>query len=234
MSGIEARFRLQLASFALDVSLDLPDKGVSVLFGPSGCGKTTVLRCAAGLSRADEGVMRIGDACWQDSETGRWLPTHRRPLGYVFQEPSLFPHLSVRGNLSFAGRRTSRGRQPDRKLLALLGIEPLMDRMPAALSGGERQRVAIARALSTAPQLLLMDEPLAALDAARKSEILPYLERLHRELSIPVLYVTHALDEVARLADHLVLMADGRVRMAGPVGEVMASLDSPRAVTNQA
>ncbi|MCB1907622.1 MAG: molybdenum ABC transporter ATP-binding protein [Rhodocyclaceae bacterium] len=234
MSGVEARFRLQREGFSLDVALGLPGSGVSVLFGPSGCGKTSVLRCAAGLTRADEGVMRIGEECWQDSGTGRWLPTHRRPLGYVFQEPSLFPHLSVRGNLAFAGKRCGRRDPPDGDLLELLAIDGLLDRMPSALSGGERQRVAIARALGTSPRLLLMDEPLAALDAPRKREILPYLERLHQELSIPVLYVTHALEEVARLADHLVLMEQGRVVMAGPVGEVMASLESPLAATDQA
>ncbi|MCP5235828.1 MAG: molybdenum ABC transporter ATP-binding protein [Zoogloeaceae bacterium] len=234
MSGVEARFRLERPGFSLDVTLELPDTGVSVLFGPSGCGKTTVLRCAAGLTRSDHGLMRIGEDCWQDSETRRWLPTHRRPLGYVFQEASLFPHLSVRGNLAFASRRGGQGDRPDGKLMELLGIDRLMDRMPAALSGGERQRVAIARALCASPRLLLMDEPLAALDADRKREILPYLERLHRRLSIPVLYVTHALDEVAQLADHLVLMDQGRVGMAGPVGEVMASLDSPLAASDQA
>ena len=223
---IAANLRLQRRDFTLDVDLALPGHGVSALVGPSGCGKTTVLRALAGLERA-QGRVALGDAVWQDDATACFVPTHRRPLGYVIQESALFPHLDVRANLRYGQRRSNgeSGRVGLDALIELLGIGALQSRMPATLSGGERQRVAIARALATGPRLLLMDEPLAALDAARKAEILPYLERLHRELALPVVLVTHAMDEVARLADHLVLMRDGRVEAAGALGELTARTD---------
>jgi molybdate transport system ATP-binding protein len=226
--GIEGDLRLKLPSFALDVSLRLPARGVTVLWGPSGCGKTTVLRALAGLTRA-EGRVVLGDQIWQDDALGRWLPTHQRPLGYVFQDAQLFAHLNVRANLLYGHSRrpkqaVSAGLD---EAVALMGIEHLLDRRPQGLSGGERQRVAIARALLTAPQWLLMDEPLSALDAARKAEILPYLERLGREAGVPVLYVTHALDEAARLADHMVLMQAGHVLAAGPLPDMLSRLDLP-------
>ncbi|WP_395701527.1 molybdenum ABC transporter ATP-binding protein [Aquabacterium sp.] len=225
---IEAQLHLARPGFALELSLALPDQGVSVLFGPSGCGKTTVLRALAGLERAAGRVVVAGER-WQDDASGHWLPTHRRPLGYVIQEAALFPHLDVRRNLDYGRRRiaTSAQRIALDQVVELLGLGALMSRRPATLSGGERQRVAIARALATSPQLLLMDEPLAALDAARKAEILPYLERLHRTLALPIVYVTHAMDEVARLADHLVLMDAGRVRAAGPLAELLSRVDLP-------
>ncbi|WP_137895477.1 molybdenum ABC transporter ATP-binding protein [Ramlibacter sp. 2FC] len=231
MNGIQARFEIARPGFTLDLALDLPGRGVSALFGPSGCGKTTCLRAMAGLERARGGWLRVDGEVWQDEARGHFLPTHRRPLGYVFQEASLFPHLSVRGNLAYGMKRVPQAQR--RVSLAqavdLLGLAPLMDRQSGTLSGGERQRVAIARALATSPRLLLLDEPLAALDAPRKAEILPYLERLHGELDMPVLYVSHALDEVARLADHLVLMASGRVVASGPTGELLTRLDLPLA-----
>jgi molybdate transport system ATP-binding protein len=223
---IEARLRLQRPGFLLDVDLALPERGVSALFGPSGCGKTTVLRALAGLERA-AGRVALGGEVWQDDASGRFVPTHRRELGYVIQEAALFPHLDVRRNLEYGQRRVApAARRIDLdQVVALLGIGPLLARRPGTLSGGERQRVAIARALATSPRLLLMDEPLAALDAARKAEILPYLERLHETLAIPVVYVSHAIDEVARLADHLVVMEAGRVTAAGPLAEAMARLE---------
>ncbi len=224
---IEATLRLPRRDFTLDVALRLPDQGVSALFGPSGCGKTTVLRALAGLERA-QGRVALGDAVWQDDAGGRFLPTHQRPLGYVLQEAALFPHLSVAQNLDYGRRRSAdSGRIALDQIVALLGIAHLMARAPATLSGGECQRVAIARALATGPRLLLMDEPLAALDAERKAELLPYLERLHRELQLPVVYVTHSMDEVARLADHLVMLQAGRVQAAGPLAELMARADLP-------
>ncbi len=224
---IEATLQLARRSFRLDVTLRLPGQGVSALFGPSGCGKTTVLRALAGLERAGGRITVDGDA-WQDDSRGLFLPTHRRPLGYVIQEAALFPHLSVQRNLDYGRRRSAdAGRVALDQAIELLGIGPLLPRDPGTLSGGERQRVAIARALATGPRLLLMDEPLAALDAARKAELLPYLERLHRELRLPVVYVTHAMEEVARLADHLVMLQDGRVQAAGPVAELMARPDLP-------
>ncbi len=223
---LTARFKLSRPEFGLDVDLVLPGQGVTALFGHSGSGKTTLLRCIAGLERA-EGVLQLGDAVWQDERT--FVPVHKRPLAYVFQEASLFDHLSVRQNLQYGQKRVA---QQERKVsleqaIELLGIGHLLERMPARLSGGEKQRVSIARALAVSPQLLLMDEPLSALDFARKQEILPYLERLHDELDIPLIYVSHAPDEVARLADHLVAMEDGRVTAQGPIQDVLAQLDSP-------
>ena len=226
MSGrIEARFCLDRGDFALDVDLALPGHGVSALFGHSGSGKTTCLRAMAGLLRAPDGFFALNGEVWQDEACGLFLPTHRRPLGMVFQDAGLFPHLSVRGNMKFGQRRAAAGAVALGDIAELLGIAHLLDRRPAQLSGGERQRVAIARALLTAPRVLLMDEPLAALDLKRKLEILPYLENLHRELDIPVIYVSHSPDEVARLADHLVLLDAGRVVASGPLNSVLSRTD---------
>jgi molybdate transport system ATP-binding protein len=227
--SIKARFKLDHPGFSLDVDLNLPETGVTALFGPSGSGKTTLLRAIAGLERA-AGRLAVNGELWQDD--ANFLPTHRRPIGYVFQEASLFRHLSVRGNLEYGQRRArtpvTRPASADfSSIINLLGIDALLDRKPEFLSGGERQRVAIARALLTQPRLLLMDEPLAALDLARKQEILPYLERLCRELEIPILYVSHAPDEVARLADYLVVLDAGRAVAAGPLTETLARLDLP-------
>ncbi len=235
MSGIQARFKLDWPGFGLDVDLDLPARGVTALFGHSGSGKTTLLRCIAGLERAPLGRLTVNGAVWQDDEnntgqrsSGHWLPTHQRPLGYVFQEASLFPHLTVLGNLRYGLKRTPGAQPADLDAaIELLGIRPLLERKPDRLSGGERQRVSMARALALRPRLLLMDEPLAALDHQRKQEILPYLERLHRALDIPVLYVSHAPDEVARLADHIVVMEAGRAVAVGPLTDTLARLDLP-------
>lgn len=226
-TAIRARFRLDYPGFELDVDLDLPGRGVTALFGPSGSGKTTLLRCIAGLERASGAHLRVNGQVWQDGQ--RFLPTHRRPLGYVFQEARLFPHLDVRRNLEFGMRRVPAREQRVslEQAIELLGIGHLLARRPERLSGGERQRVGIARALAVSPRLLLMDEPLAALDLARKQEILPYLERLHDELEIPVFYVSHAPDEVARLADHLVLLDQGRAVAQGPLETTLARLDLP-------
>ena len=227
---IEAALRLPREGFTLDVALSLPARGVSALCGPSGCGKTTLLRALAGLERAAGRVVLDGRV-WQDDATGRFVPTHRRPLGYVIQEAALFPHLDVQRNIDYGWRRIGKGQRriAPQQVVELLGIGHLLQRRADTLSGGERQRVAIARALATSPDLLLMDEPLAALDAARKAEVLPYLERLHAELVLPIVYVSHALDEVARLAHHLVLMEQGRVLAAGPLADMLARLDLPTA-----
>jgi len=234
--SITARFALAYGDFGFNVDLRLPGSGISVLFGPSGSGKTTLLRCIAGLERPAQGYLSINGKVWQDSETGLFLPTHRRALGYVFQQANLFPHLNVYRNVCFGLKRI--GKQPaDAGLdptIELLGIGHLLDRMPARLSGGERQRVAIARALVLQPDILLMDEPLAALDFQRKQEILPYLTRLHQELDIPVLYVTHARQEVAKLADHLVVLHEGRVQAEGALTETLSRLDLPQAEDQQA
>ena len=228
-SEIRAKFRVDRNSFVLDVDLSLPGKGVSALFGHSGSGKTTCLRAMAGLERATQGYFAIGDEVWQDESRGHFVPTYQRALGVVFQEASLFPHLSVRANMEFGQKRASTAAKrfslPD--IAEMLGIAGLLDRNPEQLSGGERQRVAIARALLAEPKILLMDEPLAALDLKRKLEILPYLERLHGELSIPIIYISHAPDEVARLADHLVLLDAGKVVASGPLNSVLSRIDLP-------
>ncbi|UUA71692.1 molybdenum ABC transporter ATP-binding protein [Cellvibrio sp. QJXJ] len=223
---IQARFQLAWPGFALDVDLELPGRGVTALFGVSGSGKTTLLRCIAGLERAPQGRLVVDGDIWQSDQ--QWLPTHKRPLGYVFQEASLFAHLSVQDNLRYGMRRSSGAAHTGLdQAIELLGIGHLLTRNPDLLSGGERQRVAIARALAVSPRLLLMDEPLAALDLQRKREIFPYLERLHRELDMPVLYVTHSPEELTRLADHLVVMENGRAIASGNLGETLSRLDLP-------
>jgi molybdate transport system ATP-binding protein len=226
MGEIHARFRLDRPGFTLDVNLILPGRGVTALFGHSGSGKTTLLRCMAGLEHARSGFLSVNGEVWQDQT--RWRPTHQRSLGYVFQDVGLFPHLSVLENLHYGMKRVATSRQTNlNQAIELLGIAHLLNRRPQRLSGGERQRVGIARALAVNPRILLMDEPLAALDIRRKQEILPYLERLHRELDLPLLYVSHSPDEVARLADHLVAMESGRVLVNGPLIETLARLDLP-------
>ena len=229
------QLKLQRADFALDVDLELPGQGITVLFGVSGSGKTSLLRCVAGLERTPGALVSIAGETWQDDAAGVYLPTWQRPLGYVFQEASLFEHLTVRGNLQFGLKRTQGA---DTLALTaaidLLGIGALLERTTKQLSGGERQRVAIARALATQPRLLLLDEPLAALDHARRQDILPWLERLRDELKTPMLYVTHSSDEVARLADTLVVLDAGQVNACGPVAEVLAGLDIPVVLGDEA
>ncbi|TSA01445.1 MAG: molybdenum ABC transporter ATP-binding protein, partial [Methylococcus sp.] len=202
---IKARFDRKLGDFRLQIDLALPSRGVTIIFGASGSGKTTFLRCMAGLTPEARGYLAVGDQVWQDDDRGIYLPCHRRPIGYVFQDAALFPHLTVEKNLLFGLQRVA----PELRWISmdqaikLLGIGQLLKRDPCHLSGGEQQRVALARALLTSPQILLLDEPLAALDLPMKREILPYLERLRLELNIPIIYVTHALDELTRLGDHL-------------------------------
>lgn len=228
---ITLQARLDRGDFALNVALALPGHGITALFGPSGSGKTSCLRVLAGLEHAARGHVAVGEQTWQDTARGLFVATHRRAIGYVFQEASLFDHLTVEGNLRFGFDRTpvAQRRHDWRHGLELLGIGHLLQRWPHELSGGERQRVAIARALATSPQLLLMDEPLAALDAARKAEILPWLEQLHEALDMPVVYVTHSIEELARLADHVVLLDEGRVQAQGHVMALMARTDLPLA-----
>ena len=227
LMSIEARLRIDHGAFILDAELSVPDRGVTAIFGPSGCGKTTLLRAIAGLDRGPDGYLKVGEAIWQDADT--FIPPHRRPLGYVFQEASLFSHLSVKGNLEYGYKRVAPGerRVALDQATELLGVDPLLNRDTDDLSGGERQRVAIARALLTSPDLLLLDEPLTGLDVDSKAEIVPYLERLHEELDIPVLYVSHSPDEVARLADHMVLLQTGRVLAAGEIRQMLTRSDLP-------
>ncbi|TGD75112.1 molybdenum ABC transporter ATP-binding protein [Mangrovimicrobium sediminis] len=228
MNEILARLRLDYPQFNLDVDVSMPGRGVTALFGHSGSGKTSLLRCIAGLERAGRGELRFNGELWQAEKV--FVPPHKRPIGYVFQEASLFSHLSALGNLEYAVKRAPR--QVERPIafdqaVELLGIGGLLERRPHQLSGGERQRVAIARALLIQPRLLLMDEPLAALDLPRKLEILPYLEGLKRELELPIIYVSHAADEVARLADYLVAMEDGRAVATGTLADTLSRLDFP-------
>ncbi|WP_414158027.1 molybdenum ABC transporter ATP-binding protein [Pseudomonas sp. BNK-45] len=234
--SLHIKLHLDYQAFDLDLDLQLPGRGVTALYGHSGSGKTTCLRCIAGLEKAGRGRILINDEVWQDSRQRLFVPPHKRSLGYVFQEASLFAHLSVQANLEFGLRRIPKAqRRVDMaQATELLGIGHLLQRHPQHLSGGERQRIGIARALLTSPRLLLMDEPLAALDSRRKGEILPYLERLHDELDIPVLYVSHSQDEVARLADHIVLLSDGRALASGPIGQTLARLDLPLALGDDA
>lgn len=227
MSGIELKYKHTYPGFELDVDLLIPDRGVTAVFGPSGCGKSTLLRLVAGLESTRTGFLRIGNEIWQDGST--FVPTHKRRLGYVFQSANLFPHLTVRQNLAYAAKRIPRseGSASSTEVIELLGIGTLLDRKPSRLSGGERQRVAIARALAVNPRILLMDEPLASLDHARKQEILPYLQRMQRQLSIPILFVSHSPDEVAQLANHLVVLRDGRSVASGPIQDVLSRGDLP-------
>jgi len=231
MSGIELRLNLARGGLSLDLNLSLPGTGVSAISGPSGAGKTTLLRWLAGLERAASGFIQVGDEVWEDSAARRFVPAHRRAIGYVFQEPGLFPHLNVAQNLAYGWRRLPAAQRTlDRAaLLRTLGIEHLLERRPGGLSGGERQRVGIARALLRAPRLLLMDEPLAALDTERKAHILPYLERLREQLAIPMLYVSHSAEEIARLADHLILLEGGKLLASGPLNALLTRLDLPLA-----
>jgi len=234
--SIRARFRLDHGAFVLDVDLTLPGRGVTVLFGPSGSGKTSLLRCIAGFEHGARGSLSIGEECLQDEARGISVPTHRRNVGMVFQEASLFDHLNVRRNLDYGRSRIPAAQQRIAvdQATGLLGIGHLMERNVATLSGGERQRVAIARALLTSPSVLLMDEPLSALDLRRKQEILPFLERLHQELDIPIVYVTHAIDEVVRLADHIVLLDEGRAVACGPISETLSRMDLPSTFIEEA
>jgi molybdate transport system ATP-binding protein len=230
-ASIVARFRGTLGAFVLDAGFQAPMRGVTALFGPSGCGKTTVLRCVAGLQTLKDGYLSIGGEVWQDG--GAFRPAYARSIGYVFQEASLFPHLSVRRNLLYGHRRAARHGVGEATrfddVVELLGMQDLLDRSSLRLSGGERQRVAIGRALLSQPKLLLMDEPLAGLDRPSKDEILPYLEALHSTLSIPILYVSHDIAEVERLADHLALMQAGRVVACGPLADLQVDPQLPMA-----
>ncbi len=224
---IHAKICLKRAGFSLDVDLRIPSTGVTVFFGPSGCGKTSLLRCIAGLEKSACGRVEFEGEIWEDDKIR--IPAHRRPIGVVFQGAHLFAHLSVRGNLEFGWKRLPKANRRDlTSVIELLGIGHLMDRKPDRLSGGEAQRVGIARALALSPRLLLMDEPLSALDHSRKREVLPYLERLRDEAGIPILYVTHSPDEVARLADHLVILENGGVAAQGAFREIQNRMDLPQ------
>jgi molybdate transport system ATP-binding protein len=224
VSGVEGTFSGALGAFHLEAAFSLEPTGITALSGASGSGKTTLLRCIAGLTRM-RGRMSVDGETWQDERT--FLPTHRRPVGVVFQEASLLAHLSVRGNLRYGARRTSASAEVGfDDAVDLLGLGSLLERSPANLSGGERQRVALGRALLSQPKLILMDEPLSSLDAGAKAEILPYLERLHRALAIPALYVSHDAGEIARLADRVIYMREGRIVPGEPAAPTLEGVDA--------
>lgn len=242
MKMIHLQINIARSAFELKLELHLPAQGMTAIFGPSGSGKTTLLRAVAGLEKNPQGLIQIGENIWQDTKQGIYIPTWQRPLGYVFQESSLLPHLSVAENLNFGLKRVLKSANSaptaaNKALQAsieLLGIGGLLQRMPDELSGGERQRVAIARAIAMQPQLLLMDEPLASLDAARRQEIFPWLARLRDELKVPMLYVTHSAEEVTRLADHLLVLDRGQIKAQGPVNQVLTQVMNPVVVGEDA
>jgi molybdate transport system ATP-binding protein len=230
---ITASFRGRIGQFQLDASFSVPSQGVTALFGPSGCGKTSILRCIAGLQRVAEGSCVVDGDVWQGGQ--RFIPTHRRPIGMVFQEASLFAHLDVRRNLLYgAPSPMPPGAVGLDEVVGLLGLARLLDRSPHHLSGGERQRVAMGRALLSQPRLLLLDEPLSALDHTGKNEVLQALERLHAALSLPIILVSHDRTEVERLADHLVLLEAGRVVASGAISEVQSDIRLPFAGSTEA
>ena len=239
---IHLQINIARSAFQLNLDIQLPGQGITAIFGPSGSGKTTLLRAVAGLEKNPQGLIQIGENIWQDTKQGIYIPTWQRPLGYVFQESSLLPHLSAAENLNFGLKRVLKSANSaptaaNKALQAsieLLGIGGLLQRMPDELSGGERQRVAIARAIAMQPQLLLMDEPLASLDAARRQEIFPWLARLRDELKMPMLYVTHSAEEVTRLADHLVVLDQGHVKAQGSVSAVLTQVVNPVVVGEDA
>jgi len=236
--GIQARFQLGFGQsakthFELDIDIVIPGQGITAIFGESGSGKTSLLRCIAGLEKNACGCLQVNGELWQGASVS--VPTHKRSLGYVFQEASLFEHLSAMGNLRYALKRNNQTANPEllEQVIGVMGIAGILSQLPEALSGGERQRVAIARALLSQPKLLLMDEPLASLDTARKLEILPYLERLRNSFNIPILYVSHAVDEIVRLADHAVIMEQGKVLAQGDITELFSRVDLPLGVGNE-
>ncbi len=232
-TGINIQLKIKRESFNLSVDVNVPSKGVTAIFGVSGCGKTTLLRAIAGLEDDCSGFLEVDGNVWQDGTYK--LPAHKRSVGYVFQEASLFAHLNVEQNLKYGIKRVDFSTYLPEKIVPLdqaidlLDIRPLLKRKPNQLSGGEQQRVAIARAVALSPKILLMDEPLAALDLTRKKEILPYLESIHDKLDIPILYVSHSADEVARLADHLVLLEQGNIIASGNITDMLTRLDIPLA-----
>jgi len=226
MTRLSLHFDMSMATFGLSLAEDFELAPVTAVFGPSGAGKTTLLRVIAGLEHGARGRVALGETIWQDSESRRFTPAHRRRIGYVFQDGRLFPHLDVERNLLFGHRRVTQNPKFDLDgIVSAMDLGRLLDRKPQSLSGGEQQRVAIGRALLTDPELLLMDEPLSALDAKRKAEIVPYIERAAHELAVPILYVTHTVEEVSRLASQMILLAEGRVAANGGVAEVLERVD---------
>ncbi len=235
---MDAKFKLKKKDFVLDVSITIPKQGITVLFGPSGCGKTTILRCIAGLEVAQQGYLKVAGNEWQNDQFV--LAPHKRNVGYVFQEANLFEHLSVKDNITYGMKRTAsyvdqkqRAHELLQQSIDILGLSMLMQRKPIGLSGGERQRVAIARAICTNPDVLLMDEPLASLDGKRKREIMPFIKQISQRLSLPIIYVTHSTNELAQLADYLILVENGRCTAQGSLQDVLSSNDIAKIAQNE-
>jgi molybdate transport system ATP-binding protein len=224
---IKIRSTLQRTDFKMDIDAELPGQGVTVVFGPSGCGKTSLLRTVSGLETEAKGRLSINDQVWQDDASGAWLPAHERGAGFVFQQPGLFRHLSVLDNLMFGQRRRGAGRLDRNTVISTLELEPLISRRVTELSGGEQQRVSLGRALMSNPRILLLDEPMAALDAGSKSRLIPFVENALHLLDIPALYVTHSTEELVRLADQAMVMEAGRVVACGSLIEVFSDFDNP-------
>lgn len=232
-STMQLRYVVKRSDFVLDVKTEIPLRGITGVYGVSGAGKTTLLRCIAGLEEPDEGSLSVDGTRWQGDDMV--MPAHEREVGYVFQEPRLFAHLSVQQNMQYGLQRRKNPDGPTvAEVVQLLGLGDLLGRRPDELSGGEAQRVAIARALLRAPRVVLMDEPLASLDAARKSEILPFLERLHNEMSVPIIYVSHSIEEICRLCDHLIVMSDGEIIASGELQSVLVDLGVPALAGDEA
>ena len=229
--SLQVKFNLQRASFSLQSEFELDNIGITALFGKSGCGKTTLLRCIAGLEPAVTGHCEYNNNLWQSDQQNHFVPAHKRNIGFVFQHAYLFPHLSVRKNLFYSRRQkhaAAKSLDPD-NVIKILNLEPLLNRSTLKLSGGETQRVAIGRALLSSPGLLLMDEPLSALDRSGKEEILEYIERLYHELNIPVIFISHTIEEVARLAENILLMDNGCIQAQGRINDVFTRLNLPLA-----
>jgi molybdate transport system ATP-binding protein len=221
---LDMQVRHRQGAFSVEATINQTEMGITALFGPSGAGKTSIINMLAGLLRPDAGRIVVNGRCLFDAAEGIDLPTHLRRIGYIFQDGRLLPHLSVRANLNFGLRLTPAERRyiAFDAVVELLGIGHLLERRPAKLSGGEKQRVAIGRALLTSPELLLMDEPLASLDRARKTEVLPFIRRLSSEFRVPIVYVSHALEEILNIADHLVVLENGRIKVSGEIGSLMS------------
>lgn len=230
MTRLIARFDVAYPDFRLQAELNVPAAGILALFGPSGSGKTTLVRCLAGLERAPNGFLCLGDDVWQDESRDIYVPISRRSIGYVFQDARLFSHLNVRSNLTYGFNRTPihQRKISVEQVVDILDIEPLLDRRPHKLSGGEQQRIAIGRALLTSPRLLLLDEPLSSLDGERKREILPFIRRLYQELQIPIVYVSHSINEILQLAHQVMFLRQGKIVALGPLSEVFSRLDLHR------
>jgi molybdate transport system ATP-binding protein len=235
MNQLIGQFDLNYPNFHFSMELNIPAEGILAVFGPSGCGKTTLLRCLAGLERSPTGMMKLGERIWQDESQGIFIPLHRRLIGYVFQEPRLFPHLSVKSNLEYGLRRRSNHSRSLslEDVVSVLGLENLLDRYPRKLSGGEQQRVAIGRALLTSPDLLLFDEPFSALDKQRRAEVLPFVQQLSSHWRIPIVYVSHSLPEVLQISTCIAMLKAGKLVACGPLQEVFGRLDLRECLPHQ-